>query len=114
MNEIYDFFINIFNVGIHHYVILAAALFAIGFYGAVTKKNAIAVLMGIELMLNSVNINLVAFSRYLTPNQFVGHVFAIFVIVVAAAEVAVGLAVMISIYRDRFSTDVDELDWLKW
>ncbi len=101
-------------ITLEHYLILAAALFCIGLFGAVAKKNAVAVLMGLELMLNSVNINLVAFNRFLAPNQLIGHVFAIFVIVVAAAEVAIGLAIVISIYRDRFSTEVDNLDWLKW
>ncbi|MGI6066590.1 MAG: NADH-quinone oxidoreductase subunit NuoK [Bacillota bacterium] len=101
-------------ISLEHYLFLAAALFAVGLYGAVAKKNAVAVLMGIELMLNSVNINLVAFNRFLMPSQLVGHVFAIFVIVVAAAEVAIGLAIVISIYRDKFSTEVDNLDWLKW
>ena len=101
-------------ITLEHYLLLAAALFCIGLFGAVAKKNAVAVLMGIELMLNSVNINLVAFNRFLAPDYLVGHVFAIFVIVVAAAEVAVGLAIVISIYRDKFSTEVDNLDWLKW
>lgn len=101
-------------ITLQHYLLLGAALFCIGLFGAVVKKNAVAVLMGIELMLNSVNINLVAYNRFLAPSQLAGHVFAIFVIVVAAAEVAVGLAIVISIYRDRFSTEVDNLDWLKW
>ena len=101
-------------ITLEHYLLLAAALFCIGLFGAVAKKNAVDVLMGIELMLNSVNINLVAFNRFLAPDYLVGHVFAIFVIVVAAAEVAVGLAIVISIYRDKFSTEVDNLDWLKW
>ena len=70
--------------------------------------------MGIELILNSVNINLVAYNRFLDPSNLVGHLFAVFVIVVAAAEVSVGLAIIISIYRDKFSTEVDNLDWLKW
>ncbi|MEN3005055.1 NADH-quinone oxidoreductase subunit NuoK [Dehalobacterium formicoaceticum] len=101
-------------ITLEHYLMLAAALFCIGLFGAIGKRNAVAVLMGIELMLNSVNINLIAFNRFLVPNQLVGHVFAIFVIVVAAAEVAVGLAIVLSIYRDRYSTDLDNLDWLKW
>ncbi|MCR4435216.1 MAG: NADH-quinone oxidoreductase subunit NuoK [Eubacteriales bacterium] len=99
---------------LQHYLILAAALFCIGLFGAVTKKNAIAVFMGIELMLNSVNINLVAFNRFLAPAKLTGHVFAIFIMVVAAAEVAVGLALIISIYRHRKSTAVDDLNLLKW
>lgn len=101
-------------ITLQHFLILAAALFSIGFYGAVAKKNAISVLMGIELMLNSVNINLVAFNHFLKPEVLAGQVFAIFVIVVAAAEIAVGLAVILSIYRHRKSTTVDDLDWLKW
>ncbi|NLL18486.1 MAG: NADH-quinone oxidoreductase subunit NuoK [Clostridia bacterium] len=101
-------------VTLNHYLILAAILFCIGFYGAVAKKNAVAVLMGIELMLNSVNINLVAFNRFLNPGEMTGHIFALMVIVVAAAEVAVGLALILNIYRQRLTTDVNDLDWLKW
>ena len=97
-----------------HYLILAGALFCIGLYGAVAKKNAVSVFMGIELMLNSVNINLVAFNRFLTPDKLVGHTFAIFLVVVAAAEVAVGLAIILSLYRDHTSITVDDLYWLKW
>jgi len=97
-----------------HYLILAGALFCIGLYGAVAKKNAVSVFMGIELMLNSVNINLVAFNRFLTPDKLEGHTFAIFLIVVAAAEVSVGLAIILSLYRDHTSITVDDLDWLKW
>lgn len=101
-------------ITLSHYLILAAALFCIGFYGAVAKKNAIAVFMGIELMLNSVNINLVAFNHFLKPAVLEGHIFAIFIIVVAAAEVAVGLAIILSLYRHRKSTTVDDTDLLKW
>lgn len=101
-------------IGLEHYLALAAALFCIGLYGAVAKRNAVAVLMGIELMLNAVNINLVALNRFLRPSDFTGHVFAIFVIVVAAVEVAVGLAIVINIYRNRLSSNVDDFDWLKW
>lgn len=101
-------------VGLNEYLIFAAVLFCIGLYGAVAKKNAVAVLMGIELMLNSVNINLIAFNRFLTPGELAGQVFAIMVVVVAAAEVAVGLALILNIYRQRLTTDVNDLDWLKW
>lgn len=101
-------------ITLQHYLMLAAALFCIGLYGAVSKKNAVAVFMGIELMLNSVNINLVAFNRFIKPEILAGQTFAIFIIVVAAAEVAVGLAIILSLYRDRTSTTVDDLDWLKW
>ncbi|MDA8212838.1 MAG: NADH-quinone oxidoreductase subunit NuoK [Clostridia bacterium] len=101
-------------MGLGHFLVLGALLFCIGLYGALTKRNAVAVLMSIELMLNAVNINLVAFSRYLTPDYIAGQVFAVFTIIVAAAEVAVGLAIVIAIYRDRLSVELDDFDWLKW
>lgn len=101
-------------ITLYHYLILAAALFSIGLYGAVSKKNAIGVFMGIELMLNSVNINLVAFNHFLKPEVLAGHTFAIFIIAVAACEVAVGLAIILSLYRHRKTTTVDDVDLLKW
>lgn len=101
-------------ISLTHYLLLAAALFCIGLYGALAKKNAVAILMGIELMLNAVNINLLAFNRFLAPEILVGHVFAIFVIIVAAAEVAVALAILVNIYRRRLTSNVDEFDWMKW
>jgi len=101
-------------ISLEHYLILAACLFSIGLYGALAKKNAVAVLMGVELMLNAVNINLVAFNKFISPDNVTGNVFAIFVIVVAAAEVAVGLALVLNIYRERLSTSVDDFDILKW
>ena len=97
-----------------HYLTLAAILFCIGFYGVVTRRNAIALLMSVELMFNAVNINLVAFNRYVTPSEFVGQIFAIFVVVVAAAEAAVGLAIVILIYRNWRSIDADRVNLLKW
>ncbi|KJS81297.1 MAG: NADH dehydrogenase [Peptococcaceae bacterium BICA1-8] len=101
-------------ITLNHYLLLSAILFCIGLYGALSKKNAIAILICIELMLNAVNINLVAFTKFLTPGDLTGQIFAIFVIVVAACEIAVGLAIIIAIYRDRSSVDVENLDWLKW
>lgn len=101
-------------IGLTEFLAVSAMLFSIGLFGALTKKNAVAVLMSIELMLNAVNINLVAFSRYLQPGNFTGQVFAIFTIVVAAAEVAVGLALIIAIYRDRITVNLEDIDWLKW
>jgi len=101
-------------ITLNHYLLLSAILFCIGLYGALSKKNAIAILICIELMLNAVNINLVAFTKFLTPGELTGQIFAIFVIVVAACEVAVGLAIVIAIYRDRSSVEVENLDWLKW
>jgi NADH:ubiquinone oxidoreductase subunit K len=96
------------------YLILSAALFSIGLFGVLARRNAIAILLGIELMLNAVNINLVTFWRYLGPVQMTGQVFAIIVFAVAAAEVAVGLALVISVYRNRKTVVADELDMMKW
>jgi NADH-quinone oxidoreductase subunit K len=96
------------------YLIVAAALFCIGIYGVLARRNSVGVLMGVELMLNAVNINLVAFWRYLAPNEPTGQVFALFVLVVAAAEAVVGLALIISVYRDRRSIDAEKIDLLRW
>ncbi len=102
------------TISLTHYVVLSALLFSIGLFGVFTKRNAVAVLICIELMLNAVNINLVAFSKYVTPLDFTGQIFSIFVITVAAAEVGVGLAIIIAIYRNRLNVDLDNFDWLKW
>jgi len=102
------------TISLTHYVILSAILFSIGLFGVMAKKNAVSVLICIELMLNAVNINLIAFSKYITPTDFIGQIFAIFVITVAAAEVGVGLAIIIAIYRNKLSVNLDEFDWLKW
>jgi NADH:ubiquinone oxidoreductase subunit K len=96
------------------YLVVAAGLFSIGMFGVLSRRNAIAILMSIELMLNAVNINLVAFWRYETPLQLNGQVFAAFVFVVAAAEAAVGLALIISIYRRRRSVIAEDVHMLKW
>jgi NADH-quinone oxidoreductase subunit K len=102
------------NVPLEWYLFVAAALFCIGLYGTLSRRNAVGILMGVELMLNAVNINLVAFWRFMTPDQTTGQAFAIFVLTVAAAEAAVGLALIISVYRNRHSVDVENLDLLKW
>ena len=102
------------SIGLEHYLILATVLFSIGLYGALAKRNAIIILMSIELMLNAVNIAMVAFSRYIVPLLLTGQVFAIFIIVVAAAEAAVGLAIIMAIYRSRDSIDVTQIDLMKW
>lgn len=96
------------------YLVVAAALFSIGMFGVLSRRNAIAILMSIELMLNAVNINLVAFWRYGAPADLSGQAFAAFVFVVAAAEAAVGLALIISIYRRRQSVIADDVDVMKW
>ena len=103
------------TVGLSSYLLVSAMLFCLGLYGVFAKKNIIAVFMSIELMLNAVNINFVAFNRFLWHGELLtGHVAVVFIIVVAAAEVAVGLALIISIYRTRQTTNVDEFNWLKW
>ena len=96
------------------YLVVAAILFSIGVFGVLARRNAVAILMGVELMLNAVNINLVAFWRYLQPDKMVGQAFAAFVFVVAAAEAAVGLALIVSVYRNRSTVDVESVDLLKW
>jgi len=90
----------------------AAFLFSAGVYGVLARRNAVMVLMAIELMLNAVNVNLVAFSASL--RQLTGQVFALFVIAVAAAEVGIGLAIVILLFRNRATINVDEVDLLKW
>jgi len=96
------------------YLILAAGLFCIGLYGVLARRNAVAILLSIELMLNAVNINLVALWRYLQPGLMNGQAFAIMVFAVAGAEAAVGLALIISIYRRRNTVVAEEIDLLKW
>ncbi len=95
------------------YLIVAAALFCIGLFGMLARRNAIAILMGVELMLNAVNINLVALWRYGLPEAMTGQVFALMVYIVAAAEAAVGLALFITIYRSRGTVVVENMDLLK-
>ncbi len=102
------------TLGLEHYLVLSAALFSIGLYGALTKRSAVVILMSIELMLNATNITLVAFSRYIVPALLTGQVFTIFSIVVAAAEATVGLAIIIAIYRSRETIDTTRIDLMKW
>jgi len=101
-------------IPLHFYLLVAAALFALGVYGVLARRNAVAILMSIELMLNAVNLNLVAFWRYLGPQQVNGQMFAVFVFAVAAAEAAVGLALIISIYRNRQTVIAEDVNMLKW
>ncbi|MBD2090103.1 NADH-quinone oxidoreductase subunit NuoK [Microcoleus sp. FACHB-1515] len=99
---------------LQYFLLLAAALFCIGIYGLVTSRNAIRVLMSIELLLNAVNINLMSFSNYLDSEGIRGQVFTVFVITIAAAEAAVGLAIVLSIYRNRGTVDMEQFNLLKW
>lgn len=102
----------IFHIELTHYLVLAVLLFGLGIYNIVNRKNAVAVLMGIELVLNSANINLIAFSRFL-PMGWNGHVFAVFVIVLAAAEAAIALAIVLQMYRSFEEIEVDQTSNLK-
>jgi len=102
------------EIGLEHYLILSAILFAIGMYGALTKRSAVVILMCIEVMLNAAAIAMVAFSRYITPELLTGQVFAIFIIVVDAAEDTVGLAIIMSMYRNRETIDATKIDLMKW
>ncbi len=102
------------SVGLGHYLILSAILFAIGLYGALSRRNAVVILMSIEIMLNAVNITMVAFSRYIVPSLLTGQVFAIFIMVVAAAEAAVGLAIIMTIYRTRATIESTDVNLMKW
>ena len=95
------------------YLLVALILFCVGLYGALTKRHAIIVLLSIELMFNAVNINLVAFAKYGLFANMTGHIFSLFSITVAAAEAAVGLAILISLYRNRSTVHVDEMDLMK-
>jgi len=99
-------------VSLNHYLILSALLFTIGVIGVLIRRNVIIILMSIELMLNAVNINLVAFSNHL--DSMIGQIFTIFTITVAAAEAAIGLAILIALYRNKKTVAVDEIDIMRW
>ena len=100
-------------VGLNHYLILGAVIFAIGLTGALIKRNIITVLMSIELMFNGVILTVLALTRFLTPQVLTGQVFALFIITVAAAEVALGLGLIIAVYRNRDTVDVTTVDSMK-
>ena len=100
------------NVGLTHFLILSAILFSLGIYAVVTRKNAIMVLMGIELILNSANINFISFSKF-SAGSIDGQLVAIFVIILAAAEAAIAIAIVLNIYKNFLTINVDEIDRLK-
>jgi NADH-quinone oxidoreductase subunit K len=101
------------TVGLPQLLGLAAMLFGIGLYGALSRKNAVHVMMSLELMANAVNINLVAFSRFVTPEAMTGQFFAVFSMVVSAAEIGIGLALVLAIYRRKKSVELDAVQELK-
>jgi NADH:ubiquinone oxidoreductase subunit K len=107
------------ELGLQHFLGLSGVLFAIGLFGVLSRKNSIAILLGIELMLNAANINLIAFQRYLAPSVGLnlvldGQVFALVIITLAACEAAVGLAIILNVYRVLRTTTADEVSLLKW
>lgn len=102
------------TIGLSHYLILSAALFCVGLYGALVKHNAVVILMCVEIMMNAANVAAVAFSQFITPTAFTGQVLVVFTMAVAAAEVAVGLAIVLTIYRNYKSIDVEKIDLMKW
>ncbi len=102
------------SIGIDHFLTVGALLFCLGLLVALSKRNAIGVLMGVEMMLNAVNLTLITFSRFSeSPRPITGQVFVVFVITVAAAEAAVALALAVSVYRNRETVDVDRINLLK-
>jgi len=102
------------NVPLNYVLVVSTLMFFIGIYGFLTRRNLITILMSIELILNSVNINFVAFNHYLFPQAFEGHFFALIVIAIAAAEAAVAIAIIINIYRNFRSIDVENVDEMKF
>jgi NADH:ubiquinone oxidoreductase subunit K len=102
------------DVPLEHYLVLSGMLFTIGVYGVLARRNAVLILMSVELMLNAVSINLVAFAVYTAPSLFAGIIFAVFVIAIAAAEVGLALAIVLRVFRNRGTANVDEIDALRW
>ena len=101
-------------LGLTHYLVVAALLFALGLFAVVTRRNSVTILMGVELMLNAANIKLVAFNKYAAPGAMQGQVFALIVITLAACEAAVGLALVLAAYRTLETVYIDEINIMKW
>ncbi len=102
------------TIPLSYFLVVSTLMFFIGIYGFLTRKNLITILMSVELILNSVNINFVAFNRYLFPDELQGHFFSLFIIAVAAAEAAVAIAIIISVYRQYTNIDVERVDTMKY
>jgi NADH:ubiquinone oxidoreductase subunit K len=101
-------------ISLVHFQIVSGALFSVGLYGVLARRSAVLILMSIELMLNAVNLNLIAAASFMDPGKFTGLIIAIFVITVAAAELGLALAIVLRIYRNRATVNVDEIDLMKW
>ena len=108
-----EIILKIFNVGLIHYLVLGCVLFCIGILGLIISRNVIRVLMSVEILLCAVNINFVAFANYSDINALQGQVFSVFIMAVAAAEAALGLAILLSLYRNKPTVDADEINELK-
>ena len=102
------------EIPLEHFLVVSGILFSLGVYGVLARRNAALILMSVELRLNAVSINMVAFAVYTSPELFVGIIFAVFVITVAAAEAGLALGIILRIYRNRATANVDEVDQLKW
>ena len=102
------------DIGLTHYLTLSALLFSIGLFGLLISRNAFRILMSIEIILNAVNINFVAFAHYIDPLAIKGQVFSLFIMAIAAAEVAIGLALLLLIYRNRVNIDIGSFETIKW
>lgn len=102
------------SIPLENFIVLSSIVFSIGAYGVLARRNAVMILMSVELMLNAVSINMVAFAVYTAPSLFVGIIFAIFVITIAAAEVGLALAIVLRVFKNRGTANVDEIDTLKW
>ena len=101
-------------IPMQHFLVLSSILFSLGVYGVLARRSAVLILMSVELMLQAVSINFIAFAVYLAPDAFVGLIFAVFVIVVAAAEVGLMLSIVLRIFRNRATANVDEVDLMRW
>ncbi len=101
-------------IPLQYYIIMSAILFTIGIYGVLARRNAILVLLSVEIMFNAVNINFMAFSAYITPATMIGQIYTIFAVASGAAEIGIGLAIILLIYRGRETVNVDEVNMLKW
>ena len=99
--------------GVFHWLALSAVLFAIGLYGLLSRRNAVGILMAVEIMLNSAALNFVVFNRYIAPAALDGHIMALFIIAVAAAEIVVGMAIFVALFRNRATIDVNRMDAMK-
>lgn len=102
------------QIPLEHFLALSGILFSLGVYGVLTRRNAVLILMSVELMLNAASINMVAFAAYASPEAFTGMIFAVFIITIAAAEVGLALAIILRIFRNLGTANVDEVDELKW